>query len=553
MEPSSMTSIEKKPGREKAENCQPQEKPKPKIQIISIHQNVKISIPMPTAQKEAFKETTQKEPSPLSDRFKYSIHALASFVSSNFRDQQAIKLCFHAISLYVEYLVPYNLFENLIYIITKAEHKQQISQILLQIKQISAEIRSKNSKTSSSSKQSQNQIQNNHIISPILQLIICSQFLMNDSSQIFSFLKCLKLFSKQLINEKQAVDWLSAIVPQFAKYFYFALVDEDRISFDPYNLFQVINKMNDKTKQLAFSPVVLQCFSLFKKDPCETIYDDLIAAANSPYQLRMDQMKLEISQMKSITYFLAYTDNMKYNDTKTVTKAMESASKALYGNFANDKLFGTKIFGQRCKEIGKKEHQRHVQLESDFLEKVQRVSADYRTVYAKKFSHHSIERNIFYNDVFHMKFNKNLFQTVISIAEYLSKDISEIQEAFSEFKTALYSDTTFFCTLKYAFSFVYLNEACRICANESEDVLQSIVSTIMNSSPPYVLFGHTELANVDIPFRGFLRSLKHNKEKHEKFGKTCKMTDHFFIAKVQIVENEFISLNLVENIISLQE
>ena len=524
-----------------------------------VQQQTQETIAPPVSMSTRSSELNLKDPNILRERLKQEINNFSSIIFKTYQNNPlTIILVFQNISLYIEGLIAYNLFENIMYYLLKDKTKQEIDLLLSPIKAIATENKPKGSR-SGSSRMSQSQSQDQGIneespfgcsilLPPILQLIIGSQFFFNSTNQLKSFLKCLKLYSKHLFSDKQAVDWLSALLPSFAKFFYFALVDEDRKQLDPYNLYQIIETMNEDIKGLAFSPEILKCFQKYEKDPSESIYDDIILAANSPYSNRMDQMKLEISQMKSITYFLAYIENVHYLVNKTVTKSMEGAIKALYGQPINDKLYGTKIFSDRCKEIGKIENQKYHELIDAFLSSVPSSSADYRTVYIKKFNNHSIERDLFYSGTTLISLNKDSLDKTFHILKQLSETVPEIQESFSDFSTLLDIDISFYCTVKYAVSFIHLQEACRICENESDESLQNITNAILHNSPPYISFGTTELSNVDVPFRGIMKGLKHWQEKDSKYGAICKKSNTFYIVYITVLRSNLIELTPIQNI-----
>ena len=78
--------------------------------------------------------------------------------------------------------------------------------------------------------------------------------------------------------------------------------------------------------------------------------------------------------------------------------------------------------------------------------------------------------------------------------------------------------------------------------------MNEVVKSILNDGPPYINFGDSELANIDIPFRGLLRGLKHINEKDTLFGRICALTKDFFVVKVTIQSGGQITIFAQENI-----
>ena len=497
--------------------------------VISSNQNGPTQVAQPQTKK-----ISEQVPDP-----KETLKSVLYFMSTYFpKDTRMFKLTCQAVALLLENLISYNLFESILSNITEMQYNNELLASLSSLRQMTTEgrviRRASDVRTLSPAL----------VPSSILQLIIASQFFISNIEEMESILKCLKLFSKCLINEKEASDWLSLVVKQLSRFFFFAISEEEKSFYNPAKILRFIMELPERSRFIAFSPAVIKCFEKFQDGEDKNIYEELISEMNSPCCLRMDQMKIEIFAMKSSTFYKAYCDDVIYNETKVVTKPMESAVKALYG-IVNNSLFGTEEFEARCIENGMNENKNYVNKTNEYLSKLQTISADYRTQYIKKFNHFSIERSFFYEG-FTMENSEELAK-IVNAAENMSKDVPEILPAIAEFKTLL-SGSEFYATIKFASSFVFLNEALRICKGKSDEVMNEVVKSILNDGPPYINFGDSELANIDIPFRGLLRGLKHINEKDTLFGRICVLTKDFFVLKVTIQSGGQITIFAQENI-----
>ncbi|EAY21266.1 hypothetical protein TVAG_166410 [Trichomonas vaginalis G3] len=472
----------------------------------------------------------------LTEILRQPIQQLVTFFNTAyFGNASSVKISWFLLSLYLENLVAYNLFEHSLITITATQHRPTLLSLLHPFKVYSSQGKFiKRSDFPSIAKEAQLPI-------PIAQIIIVGQIFFTSIESVESFLKSLKLFSRSLISEKQVLEWCSSLLPNLSKFLYYSIVDERRESLDPFNLQQFFVSLPQKMKILAYSPNLQTAFSKFTKEKTISIYEDLLEYSSSSPEDRVSEIKLEILDVRSFSYYTAYVDNLTFVDVPS--KSMTTICKSLYGTDESP-LFGTKLFGERCKQVGKKEHARYLEQFSTHLMITDKFDCEYRSTYIKMNSCKTLERTLFY-----FGFQTEIFQEFSEILSQLTTFSESIDEITTEIKRImLFKDETVYSSIRFATLYILLLELYKIVKEDTATNMNKLIMAMKTEKPPFSSYGDSLLANADVLVMGIMRSVKHFQEKFNNYGSACQTLKNRMIAKIQI-KNKNIKISLVENLI----
>lgn len=466
---------------------------------------------------------------------KQIIQRFISFVNSGYEgNARVVKSLWFVLSLFLENLLAFNLFEYSVLSLTLPEHKSTVVALLNPFKQLATQNKFiRRSKFPAVSKDS--------IPIPIIQLIIVGQIFFKDIESFDSFLKALRLFSRSAISERQVLEWCSNLLPEFSKFMYYSIIEERKESLDPAFIYKYFNALPPKVKTLVFSPTLEKSFQNYQEESTISIYEDLLAYSQAPPDDRLSQLKLEITEVRSSAFYTAYVDNLTFTDTPT--KAMISVSNSLYRS-EQQNLFGSNIFGERCKQVGQKEHLIYLEQFRNHLANLSPFDAEYRSSYIKMHSCKTQELTLFYNG-FKAEITPEFGVILDNLAEF-GENVEGITEEINRIK--LFKDEKFYSSVRYASVYMLMSQLQNLLRENVSTILPKLVSAMKTEQPPFASFGECEIANADVIVMGIMKSIKHFNDRYEKYGAACRNLKSRMFAKV-IIESNTVSISLVENLI----
>lgn len=472
-------------------------------------------------------------------------------------DEKTISYISHITSLYIEDYITIDVFEDMVNNSISSldiPSKNSINTMILNIKKLSEKTQEEiNNHYNASQKVKQYLTANFMTYKPTkaMQFLVTIGLLIEEPEMIKSILKCLKLYSLNLITNESACTWIQSLsLPLFR---HFQTICEEKIP--PKELCPAI-LYEDLLKHIT----VAQGNWVFGEKMNDILSSLPKVASSNTLQLANND-KLEKAKEMQYNYSKAALEivdlqlNKLYVTLKSGSHAIRRSSEHIFLQFPDQILYS--LFGQSfnvekndqfyrvvfssVKEIGEKKFKLHELLIKQKYSINGLSSIDSRCIYKSEMSKYTvIQKLIFCGQNTQLENKQSLKYAKSTILDF-SKRFTGMEEKINQFIYALEEQKPYSCCESSALAMFYFLEIYRLI-NETEPTYIGYISNITNlvfTSPiPLQVFERNEIANIDLILVSFIKSLQNSPKVAQN---------------PLVIESDFAgSVNFVNNIVSVR-
>lgn len=378
-------------------------------------------------------------------------------------------------------------------------------------------------------------------IPPHIQFLTMAHFLLPSKEDLFSIIKCLKMYGNFILNDQEAIEWINHFNEFLGDFLKEILVKYDPSSFLPLNLKSMI-ELHIPSEELRIWSVGKTILSFL-----DNTYTAEITTANFA-QKHEENVEFHSSCNLFLPQsFLSLRHEAFYDAINKSIKNIQNHQEMTYSHTIIEAIYGKHhsvhmarphkpfqdkdgIFYKRCKQLGGDFLDKEIKLRTNAMEQFDVTNNEWRIHYFSLLEPHFIEKMLVFQGT-KFQFRKEDGEIIMNrkILEILNPILCEFTSKFEKLDKNLMEkflkgleEGIHYCRNSAALCLYYYFIMCHsiqtslslnkisLDSDKQKDSkflsnLKGITSLVMQSSFPFEPFGNTPLAHFDLPLLHFVK------------------------------------------------